>query len=592
MGSDRSSGHAYPAIRKHAFIGLIPQLASRMLASRDIFLRTTPEGIMTSRVRRHARITAFSGLVAAGILCPLSGATAQHEAHSLGTVDMKVSCSAAAQEEFNHGVALLHHMTYPQARASFERVASLDPRCAMAQWGIAMTLFQPLWPTRPSPADLRRGWQAAERGSALATTDREQKFLGTVDAFFREPESTDYWLRIRRWRDATAALYAALPDDIEAGAFHALALLATAPTDTTAATSAARAADILLRIYARAPDHPGANHYLVHSSDVTGREHESLEITRKYDAVAPRNPHALHMPTHIYTRLGEWDNVIRGNLRAAEAALEIPAGDQGQFVWDEFPHAVEYLVYAYLQRGMDDSAAAQLKRLHATERLEPTFKTAFHLASTRARYALERRDWTEAAQVVPREPASLNWDRLAWPEAIAHFAHGMGAVRQGDGQTAASSSARLVALDSAMQRAGEMLFANNIRILRLELDAWRAHNDKQPDSAVALLRTAATLEASTPKHAVTPAPTIPATEWAGDLLLELKRPAEALAQYQRALELYPKRLNSLAGAARAAREAGQEATARRYYQELLTVADPGSKRPVVAEARTFLSGKR
>jgi tetratricopeptide (TPR) repeat protein len=548
---------------------------------RYLHLGRTPTAIST----RVAWLTAIV------IAVPLPS-RAQHEAHSLGTVNMTVSCSAPAQAEFNRAVALLHHMTYPQARSAFERVASLDQQCGMAQWGIAMTLFQPLWPTRPSAAELQRGWEASRKGMALVSTERERRFVAMAEAFFTEPGSADYWLRIRRWREATAAAHAALPDDIEASAFHALALLATAPTDSAATQSAARAADILLRIYARAPDHPGASHYLVHSSDVTGRERESLAITRKYDAVAPRNPHALHMPTHIYTRLGEWKDVIRGNLLAAQAALEIPAGDNGQFVWDEFPHAIEYVVYAYLQRGMDDSAAAQLQKLEATQRLEPTFKTAFHLASTRARYALERRDWADAARIVPREPASLNWDRFAWPEAVAVFARGMGALRQVDASTARASRVRLAVLDSTMQRAGEMLFARNIRILQLELDAWIALGDGRPDYGVALLRTAADLEVSTPKHAVTPAPTIPAHEWAGELLLYLKRPSEALIEFRKSLELYPKRLNSLAGAARAARESGADAEARRYYEEIVAIADPASTRPSVVAARAFLANRR
>ena len=172
-------------------------------------------------------------------------------------------------------------------------------------------------------------------------------------------------------------------------------------------------------------------HYLVHANDVPGRERESLEIIRKYQDAAPRNPHALHMPTHIYTRLGDWDAVVRGNLRAAEAALQVPAGDRGQFVWDEFPHAIEYVVYAYLQKGDDHQAAAQLQRLQGTARLEPTFKTAFHLASTRARYALERHLWSEASSLVPRDPPTLNWDRFTWPEGVTWFARGLGAARLG-----------------------------------------------------------------------------------------------------------------------------------------------------------------
>ena len=542
------------------------------------------------QLRACRTVLALSVLLTGGLA---STAVAQHEAHALGTVDMRVECAPGVRAEFNLGVALLHHMTYPEARDTFEHVAELDPACGMARWGIAMTLFQPLWPTRPSPADLRRGWDAVQQGSALVKSDRERGFMAAVEAFFREPESMDYWLRIRRWRSATADLHASLPDDIEASAFHALALLASAPTDTGGHASAGRAATILLGIHSRVPDHPGANHYLVHSSDVTGRERESLDITRRYDEVAPRNPHALHMPTHIYTRLGEWDNSIKGNLRAAEAALEIPAGDRGQFIWDEFPHALEYVVYAYLQRGMDDSAAAQIRRLHGTERLEPTFKTAFHLASTRARYALERRNWAEAAGVMPREPGSLNWDRFAWPEAIAEFARGLGAVRQSRNAAAGkSSSERLVTLDSTMRAAGELLFATNISILRLELDAWRAHAAGDNDVAVTMLREAAALEALTPKHAVTPAPTIPANEWAGDLYMLLNRPALALAEYERALELYPGRFNSLAGAARAARGVRNRELARRYYQALIAVSDPSSSRPAVLEAREALGVRR
>ena len=275
----------------------------------------------------------------------------------------------------------------------------------MAHWGVAMTLFQPLWPTRPGPEALRRGWEAVQKAKALQSrTERERLFVAAAEAFFLEPESSDYWLRIRRWEQAMENVYRALPDDPEAAAFYALAHLATAPSDTISRAHHDRAAELLLSVYERNPEHPGAMHYLVHANDAPGRERESLDITRKYETVAPRNPHALHMPTHIYTRLGDWNGVIRGNMLAAEAALEHPAGDHGEFVWDEFPHAIEYLVYAYLQKGGDEAAAAQLKRLRATARLQPTFKTAFHLASTQARYALERRAWNEAALISPASP--------------------------------------------------------------------------------------------------------------------------------------------------------------------------------------------
>ena len=512
-----------------------------------------------------------------------------HDGHPLGTVEFDTSCSAAAQADFEQGLALLHHMTYPQARAAFERAAAADPECAIAQWGIASTLFQPLWPTRPSPEALQRGFDASRRAQSLARpTERERLLVDAVAAFFDDPASTDYWARVRRWEAAMARAHAALPDDPEVSAFYALAHLAITPADEITTAYADRAAAILLRVLAESPDHPGAQHYLVHANDVPGRERESLDVTRRYDAAAPRNPHALHMPTHIYTRLGDWDGVIRGNLAAAEAALEHPAGDRGQYVWDEFAHAIEYLVYAYLQQGNDAAAAAQLARLRETRDLEPTFKTAFHFASTQARYALERRDWAAAARIVPREPATLPWDRFAWPEATAQFARGLGAVHERQQEVAAAARDRLDALAATAGAAGEKLFERSIRVLALELRAWIAHAAGESETSRATMREAAALEAATPKHAVTPGPTLPAHEQLGDLLLAQGDASGALEAYERALALYPNRFNGLHGAARAARAAGDEARAKRHFTALLALARKGSRTDVLREAERLV----
>jgi tetratricopeptide (TPR) repeat protein len=469
---------------------------------------------------------------------------------ALGTVDFPISCSRPAQREFDRAVALLHNMTYPQARETFQRVTEIEPGCAMAHWGIAMTLFQPLWPTRPNPQDLRQGWQEVQKAKSAAPTPREQLFVAAAAAFFAEPASRDYWSRIRSWESALEQVYNSFPNDAEAATFYALAHLATS-TPPTARACADRAAEILERVLARDPDHPGAMHYLIHANDVPGREHDSLDVTHRYSAVAPRNPHALHMPTHIYTRLGEWDDVISGNLQAAEAALEHPAGEHGELVWDEFPHAIEYLVYAYLQKGMNDAAGAQVRRLHATRNLQPTFKTAFHLASTRARYTLERHAWGEAVALQPREPAIPDWNRFAWPEAITHFARGVGAAHLNNEQVAVEAVERLTALEASTRTAGEELFADNIELLRLELSAWVAHAHGKQQEGIELMQQAAALEVSTPKHAVTPGPTLPAEELLGDMFMEQGRPEDALAAYRRASSLYPHRLNSVLGIARA-----------------------------------------
>ena len=516
-----------------------------------------------------------------------------HEHGSAAKVHFPISCSAEAQAEFDRAVTLLHHMTYPMARQGFERVASIDPRCAMAHWGVAMTLFQPLWPTRPGPAQLAQGWDAVEKARALgAPTERERLFIATVEAFFVEPTSTDYWRRIRQWERASARAFSAMPDDLEVASFFALSHLAIAPADSVTRRYADSAAILLIRVLQQHPDHPGAMHYLVHANDVPGRERELMDVTRRYDAVAPGNPHALHMPTHIYTRVGDWNAAIAGNVRAAEAALAHPAGPRGELVWDEFPHAIEYLVYAWLQKAADDSAAAQVRRLHSTARLEPTLKTAFNLASTKARLTLERREWEEAAALVAREPATLDWNRFTWPEAITHFARGMGAVHLKRLDDASRAERRLDELHGATRAAGEALFARNIRLLHLELGAWIAHAEGRRDTAVAMMREAAALETSTPKHAVTPAPTLPAHELLGDMLLEQQRASDALAAYRGSLELYPARLNSLLGAARSAREIGDASLARRYYSELLAMAEGGSREAVLREAREYAGSAR
>lgn len=540
------------------------------------------------RKSRTMQLGCMRTLLSSVLLCSASYAAGPHDHHSLGEVEFPISCSEEAQTSFNGAMALLHHMTYPQARAAFEQITKAEPKCAMAHWGVAMTLFQPLWPTRPSPAALKRGWDEIQAASALESSGRERLFIDAAAAFFQQPESSDYWLRIRRWEAAAQKAHERLPNDVEAALFYALAHLATTPPTGGSRDHADKAAGILTSVYEKHPDHPGAMHYLVHANDVPGRERELLEVTRKYDQIAPNNPHALHMPTHIYTRLGEWDGVVQGNLRAADAALLHPAGEKGELVWDEFAHAIEYLVYAYLQQGADGEASKQLLRLQGTAQIEPSFKTAFHLASTQARHALERRAWHEATQITPRAPAYLNWDRFPWAESISHFAKGLGAVHVGEPRQVTLAVTRLEELETTAREAGEDLFARNIRILRFELSAWSAHTNGERPKSIELMREAAALEASTPKHAVTPGPTLPALELLGDLYMEHNDASSALSAYEASLAAYPRRLNSLLGAARAARRIGNTAKATAFYRELLQVTADSSRQELTAEAKRYL----
>jgi tetratricopeptide (TPR) repeat protein len=521
-----------------------------------------------------------AAVVLATAFLPAAHARGQaHAGHALGTVHFPVSCSAPAQRDFDQALALLHHMTYPQARSAFAALATREPDCAMAHWGVAMTLFQPLWPTRPTPVDLARGAdEVTAARAAPPPTEREQGFIDAVAAFFGNEGAPAYWDRINRWEAAMRRVHEAFPEDDEATVFYALSHLAIAPADQRARANADRAAALLLPVYTRNPGHPGAMHYLIHANDTPGRERELLEVVRKYESIAPDNPHALHMPTHIHTRLGDWPSVIPGNRRAAEAALAHPAGDQGQYVWDEFAHAIEYLVHAHLQQGDDAAALAQLRRLQAQPRIEPSFKTAFHLSSTAARYALERGDWKAAAALPVRTPDTLAWDKYPWPESVTWFARGVGAARLGDADGAQAAIARLAQLEAAAEASGESLFARSIRVLRLAVEGWRAQGQGDAGRARDLITQAAALEAATPKHPVTPGPTLPAEEQLGDLLMQQDRPAEALAAYDRALKAYPERFNSLLGAARAARASGDRERARNTLDHLLAVAKDGPRR--------------
>lgn len=528
-------------------------------------------------------------VIPAVVALPSRSAHAQgaSPATSPGVVEFEISCEAEAQESFNRGVALLHHMTYPNARAEFSSIAIAHPTCAMAHWGVAMTLFQPLWPTRPSPDDLRRGWvEVSEALRPGTTTAKEREFIATAAAFF-DPAAGEYWERVRSWASATQQLYERFPDDVEARAFHALALLATAPASGDPSQNA-EAAALLATIMREQPGHPGAIHYTIHANDADGRQGESTDVVRGYARVAPRNPHALHMPTHIFVRLGDWQEVINGNEAAAAAALEHRSGDARQWTWDEFPHAIEYLVYAHLQVGDDAAAEQAMKRLTVIPDLEPSFKTAFHLSSIPARYVLERGDWAAAARLEPRVGAGIDWVRFPWPEAVTWFARGVGSARSGDAAGARAAQVRLTELRDVAEQAGEILFARQTEILRMAVTGWLARLEGDETEAVRLLEEAVSLEASTPKHAVTPAPTIPASEMLGDLLFEMGDPAAALESYSYALRAFPNRFNGLLGAARAARVAGDSALAARFYGDLRALAVESSPRDGLAEANSFL----
>jgi tetratricopeptide (TPR) repeat protein len=504
---------------------------------------------------------------------------------ALGTVDFQVSCTAASQPAFDRALGFLHHMMYEQARAGFQEIVATDPECAMAHWGVATTLFQPLWPTRPSADDLMRGWteiqNAKETGPA---SERERHLVAATEAFYREPETADWWTRIERWAAAMEAAYRAQPEDPDIAALYALSRLALAPTADDRAPLHAEAETVLRGVYDQVPTHPGAVHYTIHANDATGRADRSLDIVKSYGEIAPEIAHALHMPSHIFVRLGDWPGVVEWNRRSADAALKHPAGDA---VSHHYLHAADYLLYAFLQRGEDERAAAVLDEAMAQGNHQASFISAFHAAAMPARYAVERREWAEAAALEPRAPDYLPWDKALWAEGMTWLARGLGSVHTGDLEGAREAEARLAALRDQATAGGEKGFATYIEIDRLILAGWLAQAQDEAAEAVELIGSAAELEGTVEKHPVTPGALLPPYEALGDLLLDLGRPDEALAAYRASSEVWPGRFNTLLGAARAAAAGGDEAAAADYYAQLLEVAK-ASDRPALSEAQQHL----
>jgi tetratricopeptide (TPR) repeat protein len=505
---------------------------------------------------------------------------------ALGTVDFQVSCTDAARPAFDKALGLMHHMMYVEAQAAFEQTVEQDPNCAMAYWGIATTLFQPLWGTRPSADDLNRGWSLIQQAKALEpATDRERRLVAATEAFFRDPETAEFRTRMERWAQAMETAYQAHPEDHDTAALYALSRLALAQLAAEKRGPLHDEAEAVLReIYEEAPTHPGAVHYTIHATDADGRAGRALDIVRSYGEIAPEVPHALHMPSHIYVRLGDWPEVIEWNLRSADAALKYPVGDA---VSHHFPHAADYILYAYLQQGEDDQALAIMEDTLSKDNFQRSFISAFHVAAMPARYAVERREWSEAAELEPRSPDYLPWDQSVWAEGMTWLARGLGSLHTGDLNGAQEAEGRLAELRDNAKAAGDQHFATYIEIDRLILAGWIARAQENPEEAVSLIRRAGELEGTVEKHPVTPGSLLPPREALGDLFMNLERPAEALEAYRASEKIWPKRYNTMLGAARAAVAAGEEESARGQYAKLLEVAG-GSDRPGVAEAKRYL----
>ena len=513
-----------------------------------------------------------------------------HPAERLGRVAFPTSCRPAAQQRFERGVAYLHSFWYEKAADTFKEVVAADSTCAMGYWGQAMALLHPLW-TPPAPAELAAGWAAAERGLALARTPREQDYLMAIDAYYKDYATTDPNARLLTYAQAMEGVERRSPGDHEAQIFYALALIGLGQvnaTDTTF-TYQKRADSILEPLFRREPRHPGLAHYLIHANDVPQLARLGLYAARRYAELAPDVPHAQHMPSHIFTRLGLWNDDIASNTRSAAAARRFEDERHLHALWDQRGHAWDYLIYAYLQQGREREAKGVVDSAAAVTAGYPvgSLPNAYALAAIPARYALERGQWRDAAALAVR-PAP-EW-RAA--EAITHFARALGAARSGDTAATGAEVTALGEIERAEAAAGgaHAYWSGQVKIQRLAATAWAARAAGDTAEAMRQATAAAELEDGTQKHPVTPGAVLPARELLGDLLLELGRPAEAARAYVASLAQQPNRARSLFGAARAAALAGDAKTAKARYQEFLQLMEKADgERPELQVARQFLA---
>ena len=512
----------------------------------------------------------------------------------VGDVSFAVACNAEAAPLIERGVALLHHMMYDEARFVFGMADDRDPDCAMAYWGRAMTLIHPLWSDLPTSLQFEQGLELVDKSLSLGGhSARENAYLETTRVYFEAGESVGEKQRLARFSEAWQKLSDAYPDDLDARAFYSLALRATADISDKEYLTQKAAGVIAESVLAQNPNHPGAHHYIIHIYDFPDIANRALEAADNYGKMTPRVPHATHMMTHIYTRLGQWDKAIEWNTVAAETAwaMCIASGE----INIHYTHAIDYLAYAYLQTG-DDLAVEAI--LNDAGQLQPPYSatnrnaTAYAFAALPARYALERRDWESAAALQPRSPDSFPWETAHDPYvAITHFSRALALSRLGRPDEAAADIEALESLGASVALYSPY-WAKQIEIQKLTAQAWQAYARGETEQALGEMEQAAALEASTGKDGVTPGEVLPSTEIYGDLLFETGHFEAALEAYRAALQRAPRRYNSLFGAGIAAGAAGQPLTADGYFAELLLIAGNNeNQRARTEQVRRLLNRK-
>ncbi|MES2374054.1 MAG: hypothetical protein V4557_15845 [Bacteroidota bacterium] len=507
-----------------------------------------------------------------------------------GEVDFDISCDKKFTTDFNLAIALLHSFEYDESEKVFARIIDENPNCAMAYWGVAMCNFHALW-TAPTEAELLKGNKAVEIAQAITgKSKRESDYINAIAIFYKDWNTIDHLTRCNSYEKAMEKIHTTYPEDKEAAIFYALALDASAKPTDKSFVNQKKAGAILNSIYPSAPDHPGVIHYIIHTYDYPGLAELALPSARKYAQVAPSSAHALHMPSHIFTRLGLWDECIKSNLESVASArcYGEQAGIKGH--WDEELHGMDYLVYAYLQKGKNNLAEEQLNYLKTFTNVYPVnFKVAYAFAAIPSRIYLENKNWNEAARL-QFNPFGLSWAKFPWQESIIHFTRLLGSVHLNKNDLAAFELNKLKQLRDTLVKQKDPYKSKQVAIQIKSGEAWIHFGSGQKKQALAEMKLAANMEDSTEKHPVTPGEVIPARELLADMFFDLGYYEDALLCYETVLQKSPNRFNSLYGAGRSAEKLVNTQKTNLYYKQLLSLKDStNAKKPELLAIAKFFS---
>jgi tetratricopeptide (TPR) repeat protein len=503
----------------------------------------------------------------------------------LGTVHFPISCTAV-QGKFDRAVALLHNFFYPETVKAFQAIIKEDPDCAIAYWGLAMSEPpNPLVPPFP-PANLKAGWEAIQQGKTAKTqTPREAEYLAAIEVFYTDYDKTDHKIRAERYEQAMQRLHEHYPEDPEATIFYALALNGAVDFDDKNYTKQLKAATILNEEAKKQPNHPGIAHYLIHSYDFAPLAAMCVSTAQLYDKIAPNAFHALHMPSHIYSMLGMWDDSIHSNLAAKASADDYEAKNSPDTTHPGVPHMSDFLVYAYLQTAKDGGAKQLVDSLPKLKKFRfASLGIDTALAAIPARFALERGRWDEAAQLPVRD------SQFPAAQSITYFARALGAARSGSSAATRAEIAHLDEIESKLAAAKDDYWAGQTRIQKQAVGAWVMFAEGQREEAIAAMRKAADLDDASEKNVAMENKVVPIRALLGELYLAAGMDREALVEFEASDKVMPNRFRTIAAAAAATRAAGSIEAAKRYYRALtVLVANGGADRPEVAEARAFLA---